>query len=493
VAKTVGCNRIIKMPSEIFSYNIETEIPSNYLVSLLDFITQKYILPQGKRFANVSKTARDGLPSIVFSVNDLEGRRVLNVEIEAGKPIIKVMIEKIDERLPEEGVSQIKEDIIIAIELFEERIRKSTLYFAWREGEEIIPEVHRKEKPINRIFLETQIFLSIGFLIFSLVLFSFLGWLTPIVLIGIQFIFVFYSSKIIAKSADWQITESNPRIHLLMYHLPQEEHDRLGQEFSREKMMEIKKEIYAETLSKKGQIDCDIAQKIFARHGFKCIPENLSTKIVNVYELVKKIAEKFGFPTPQIVVSNTMIPNAAASGPSPSRGVVLITTGLLVQLEEDEISSVLGHEFGHLKGRDPLLIYGLTATEFLIRFYLIFPLFPYIFYSLNFFLYFWAVMTIIYFVSKFFEARADLISAMVMGQPEVLAEALEKIGFRRLMYERIPSNRVQEWISLEPHPPIYFRANRLEKLDASARVNHPFLQSVKDVTKGFLVSIGLYK
>jgi heat shock protein HtpX len=188
-----------------------------------------------------------------------------------------------------------------------------------------------------------------------------------------------------------------------------------------------------------------------------------------------------------------MIPNAAASGPSPSRGVVLITTGLLVQLEEDEICSVLGHEFGHLKGRDPLLIYGLTATEFLMRFYVIFPLFPFIFDPLNFFLYFWVVMTIIYFVSKFFEARADLISAMVMGQPEVLAEALEKIGFRRLMYERIPSNRIQEWISLEPHPPIYFRANRLEKLGSSEKVNHPLLQSAKDVTKGFLVSIGLYK
>ena len=33
----------------------------------------------------------------------------------------------------------------------------------------------------------------------------------------------------------------------------------------------------------------------------------------------------------------------------PRRGLVLITTGLLVQLEENEILGVLGHELGHLQ------------------------------------------------------------------------------------------------------------------------------------------------
>ena len=98
-------------------------------------------------------------------------------------------------------------------------------------------------------------------------------------------------------------------------------------------------------------------------------------------------------------------------------------------------------------------------------------------------------MVVIYFIAKFFEARADLLSAMVMGQPQVLAEALEKIGFRRLLHERVPSNRIQEWISLEPHPPIYFRVDRLEKLKVPVQVKHPLVQSVKDVTNGFLASL----
>jgi heat shock protein HtpX len=183
------------------------------------------------------------------------------------------------------------------------------------------------------------------------------------------------------------------------------------------------------------------------------------------------------------------MPNAAASGVGPSRGVVLITTGLLVQLDEQEIVSVLGHEFGHLKGRDPLLLYGLTGAEFLFRFYVLLAFFPIFFESLLLFLlYFWAVMTSIYFIAKFFEARADIVSAMVIGQPKILAKSLEKIGFKRLLIERLPLNRFEEWISLDPHPPIYFRVQRLEKLEEPVQVKHPLFRSAKEVVAGFLAS-----
>jgi heat shock protein HtpX len=98
-------------------------------------------------------------------------------------------------------------------------------------------------------------------------------------------------------------------------------------------------------------------------------------------------------------------------------------------------------------------------------------------------------MAVIYFIAKFFEARADLISAIVIGQPQLLARALEKIGFKRLLYERVPSYRVQEWISFDPHPPIYFRVNRLDKLQVPVKIKHPLIQSAKDVTRGFLASL----
>jgi len=94
-------------------------------------------------------------------------------------------------------------------------------------------------------------------------------------------------------------------------------------------------------------------------------------------------------------------------------------------------------------------------------------------------------MGIIYFIAKFFEARADLLSAMRLGQPQVLAEALRKIGFRRLQFERTPTFRIQSWLGLDPHPPIYFRVDRLGRLDNPERVKHPLFQSIKDVINGF--------
>jgi heat shock protein HtpX len=161
-----------------------------------------------------------------------------------------------------------------------------------------------------------------------------------------------------------------------------------------------------------------------------------------------------------------------------------------VQLEEEEIDCVLGHEFGHLKGHDPLWLYGLMGSEFLFRFYIILLFFPIIFSSLLLFLvYFWAVMTVLFFIAKFFEARADLVSAMVVGKPQVLAKALEEIGFKRLLTERVPQYRIQEWVSLDPHPPIYFRVERLRKIGDKVGIKHPLWQSAKDVVRGFLDSL----
>ena len=474
------------------SYKVATELPASYMEKLFAFFYTQYLLPQKQRFTNFYRTTVDGVPFLSYVVLSEQGKQLLKAEVKGTLPI-EVKLVPIDYVVSAEAMEEAKQDVVIAVQIFEQQARKSTLYFAWREGEDIVPEtLKKKEKSFRRLFLETQILFFVVFITFGMavflavtILFPDAIWIAPILLIAAQFVFVFYSANFIARTADWHITESNPVIHLLKYTLPLKEHDELRESLTREQVLAIKKEVYNEILAKRGEIDCSGAQAVLGKHGIACQKENMSVKKVNVYQLVKKVADKFGFPMPKIVVTNTMVPNAAASGPSPSRGVVLITTGLLVQLEENEVISVLGHEFGHLKGRDPLLLYGLTSAEFLFRFYVLFPLFPYIFYSFLFFAYFWAVMVVIFFIAKFFEARADLTSAIMMGKPEVLAGALEKIGFQRLLYERTPSFRLQEWLGLDPHPPIYFRVNRLEQLKAPEKVKHPLIQSIKDVVAGF--------
>jgi len=477
------------MSDRTVSYALETEVPNSYLGNLMDFIYQKYLRAQKERFANISRAVVDGMSSLSYDILNRSGVRNLNVEIDASNPI-RVKITPLGDEASEQAITEAQQDVEIAVEFFEEKVRQNTLYFAWREGEEIIPErmSGKERKSINRLFLETQILLFVVFISLGLVLFVFVGWVAPLVLMAIQLVFVFYSNKLIERTADWNITKDNPTIHLLEYSLPLQEEETFRKQFPKEKLLQMKRDVYEQTIAKRGEIDCETTSQIFQKYGVQCNPENLATKEVNVYQLVEKVANKFGFSMPKVVVTNTLLPNAAASGPTPRRGVVLITTGLLVQLNETEILSVLGHEFGHLKGRDPLLLYGLMAGEFLFRFYVLFALFPFIFFSLLFLVYFWAVMTLIFFVAKFFEARADLTSAMVIGQPQVLAEALEKIGFKRLLYERIPSYRIQEWVSLEPHPPIYFRVNRLRKLGTATNMKHTLLQSAREVTRGFLDS-----
>lgn len=470
------------------SYVIEPQIPDSYVKNLFEFIYRNFLLPQRELFADVSSATSAEESSLTYTVVDTSGRKRLGVKISGGKPL-NVSITPLDEKVSEQEISRVKEDIDVVVDFFEEQVRNNTLFFAWREGESVVAEsvTGHENKSLRRIFLETQILLMILFTTVGLFLFFLVGPLMPIILLAIQFIFVFYSNKLIARTSDWRITESNPTIHLLEYPLPLEEHDALRERISKDQLVRLKKEVYEETISKKGEIDCQSVHRIFSKYGIDCKPENMMTRKVNVYETVKKVADKFGFPMPEIVVSNAMLPNAAASGPSPGRGIVLITTGLFVQLEDNEIASVLGHEFGHLKGRDPLWLYGLSAAQYLLWFYLIFNLFPAAS-ILVFFVYIWAIMTLIYFIAKFFEARADLISAIVIGQPKILADALEKIGFKRLLYERTPAFRIQEWISMDPHPPIYFRIARLRKLGDQTKIKHPLIQSASEVTKGFLHS-----
>ena len=342
-------------------------------------------------------------------------------------------------------------------------------------------------------FLLSFVFIALGLGLFIVVLtfYPTYFWTVPIILIASQFVFVFYSNKIIAMSGDWTITKDNPIITFLEYQPPIGSLGTIDdyKQIPPEQLVTLKNEIYEEIIAKHGTIDCQEAEKIFAKYNVSCRLGSLSTKKINVYELVKKVADRFGYKVPKIVISNTMVPNAAASGPSPSRGIVLITTGLLVQLEEPEVISVLGHEFGHLKGRDPLILFGLVKCRVPIQVLRSTRFVPvHISHLFLFFVYFFAVMTLIFFIAKFFEARADLTSAIMMGQPKVMARSLEKIGFHRLLFERTPSFRLQEWVGLDSHPPIYFRVDRLEKLGYE-KIEHPLLQSIKDVVNGFIATL----
>jgi heat shock protein HtpX len=474
---------VLNLQETSLSFTIVPEIPTDYISKFYEYWSRIYLPSQKNRFADIST----GNFSINYSVLDFSGNRIIGVHA-SGSESINTVIEPLTQAVSKDEISKAKEDVEIAVDAFEDQVRKNSLFFAWREGESVVPETvsGKENKSLRRIFLETQILLIAVFMTVGVVLFFYIGYLVPIVLLAIQFVFVFYSNKIIARSADWRITQKNPFIHILQYPLSAGM-DNSAKKLSREDLTQLKQQIYKETIAENGELDCQKAHEIFAKFGIDCKTEDLIARKVNVYDIVKKTADKFGYKVPETVISNTLLPNAAASGPSPSRGIVLITTGTFLQLTDEEIVSVLGHEFGHLRGHDPIWLYGLSAVQYLFWFYVIFALLP-TGSLLLLIIYLWALLSLTYFISKFFEARADLMSAMVIGEPSVLADSLEKIGFQRLLYERIPSFRFQEWLSWDPHPPIYFRIARLRNLVDPSKIRHPLLQSAREVTRGFLSS-----
>jgi len=463
------------------TFTIDIEVAPIYLNDLLNFVYQYYILPHLELFTGIKKTAINNEYVLLFTALDQRREWYVNVEMKAAKPIqVKMVLS--GEIVPQVVLDKLKDDLVISVQLFEEKIRKTTLYFAWVKGEKIIPETmpSTRKRAIDGIFTRNMLFFYIIFISASILLFSVLGYYAPIVIIAFQFVTVLASDRIIMKLGKWKVDSKNPNVHLLQYHLPVEEYNEFYRKYGSDLVLKMKQEIYEKTLALGKEPNCQLGEEVFAKYGMKCAPERMSVKTVNVYDLVRKAAEKFNLPIPKIVISNTMLPNAAATGPSPSHGAMLITTGLLVQLNDDEIFSVIGHELGHLKGRDPLILFGLTASEFLLRIYVFLS-----FFMFSPFVYLIVAMGIIYFIAKFFEARADLQSAITIGQPQVLAEALRKIGFRKLQFEQAPIHKIQGWINWDPHPPTYFRINRLEKLTTPVEVKHPLIQSVKDVIDGF--------
>ena len=159
-----------------------------------------------------------------------------------------------------------------------------------------------------------------------------------------------------------------------------------------------------------------------------------------LHGIVDRLCAMAEMPKPRVAIADVDMPNAFATGRSPNRSVVCVTTGLLRRLDEQELEGVLSHELSHVAHRDVLVMTIATvagvAAGFLTRMAL------------------WggvgrrdsntalvslaiiAVSVLVYAVSfvltrmlsRYRELSADRAGALLTGRPTALASALQKVS-----------------------------------------------------------------
>ena len=162
-----------------------------------------------------------------------------------------------------------------------------------------------------------------------------------------------------------------------------------------------------------------------------------------LYQMVERLAQKSGLPTPRVYVIPQEQPNAFATGRNPENAVVAVTQGILRLMNDEELEGVLAHELGHVKNRD-ILISSIAATlagaimmlASMARWAAIFGgvgrdddegggIFGLLFMM---FLAPLAAALIQMAISRTREYQADATAAEMTGTPYGLAHALEKLG-----------------------------------------------------------------
>lgn len=75
-----------------------------------------------------------------------------------------------------------------------------------------------------------------------------------------------------------------------------------------------------------------------------------------LHGMIDRLCAMADMPKPRVGIADTSVPNAFATGRSPERSVVCVTTGILQTLTAEELEGVLAHELSHVAHRDVLVM-----------------------------------------------------------------------------------------------------------------------------------------
>jgi heat shock protein HtpX len=208
-----------------------------------------------------------------------------------------------------------------------------------------------------------------------------------------------------------------------------------------------------------------------------------------LYAMVDRLRQRAGLPMPVVAVAPHEQPNAFATGRSPARAVVAVTTGIMKYMPQDELEGVIAHELAHIKNRDMLIstvAAGIAGAIGYLPYLLMFggrgddegghPVLQLAMIIIAPI----AAMLIQFAVSRQREFEADRVGAQILGRPLPLANALRRLD---AMAHRIPMHvqpAVAPLAQVNPlaaygggvmkmfstHPPTEERVARLEAMAA---------------------------
>lgn len=475
---------------------IQEDIPQPAVAGLAESIERYYITPNSRYVESGSyrRVESGNQIDLTWRIKYLEGAVVVPLSIALF--ISQDAVELAFPDLERNNVEQVKlssrvvDDVQSIVWQYMQNTKLSSLYFVIGGKEDQHSEAPAQrnsalQNALKRLFSGNTTNVFLVFLLLSFVLFFIIGLYTVFVLIIFQFVYLLFSDRISMNLGKVHPTAERPLVTIVSVRSKRETLRALST-YARKILPEIREEIMNSiqvptTAADRAIVKTTVLQ-ILSKHGVQASLNDIEIRTRNVYGIVQRVSEKFHRDPPGIVIANSLVSNAAATGISTRHSSIMITAGSLEDLNEEELESVIGHELGHVKGHDPVILFAVTSFELFGRFFLWFPLF--IFQPI---LYFIVVFGIIFAIGKVLETRADTESAIVLGNPQVMASALTKIGLRQLYHEKYsPVAKIIDWFQFDPHPPIYFRVKRMSEFNSKGeKVKHAFLVSLRDCIVGF--------